>query len=321
MAGLSKLQVTRQYGLNFKWVEELLGRGLVSYLPGGTPLRRKIDPSTLESLVEGTHYVKCLGCGAWAGEIADKHTKFCSKITLSEYVERYPKALLMCALAAENRAKTETQKQAQSKKLLDRFQTPAGELTRSQISESSKRMQASESGDRSKSHLISLNKSPVRKAQLSKETKARWDSGEARKQVIGWHQDNKELSNTLAAKARSFSTRKRTKLHLGFKDLIVAAGITGFQTEYRVDFYSIDEAIPERKLGLEIDGCYWHSCPQCGLKGPKNNPRTDKSKASFLANRGWSVLHLWEHEIKKDPKGCLDRVRSFVQVKEESAHA
>jgi DNA mismatch endonuclease (patch repair protein) len=321
MAGLSKLQVTKRYGFNFRWIEELIDRGLVTCLPGCTPLRQKISHESIESLVENAHYVKCIGCGMRAGQITTKHVKSCSGISLSEYAARYPGALILCDLASENREKTEVQKQAQSKKLKARFQTPAGEVTRSQIGKSAKRMQASESGDRSKAHLVKLNSDPVRKKQISQETKSRWDSGEAREHVEGWHRDNKEQSNSLIANARSFNRRKRTKLHLGFKELMVSSGILGFQTEYRVGYFSIDEALPGKRLSLEIDGCYWHSCPQCGLKGPSDNRRTDKSKATYLANRGWLVLRLWEHEIKRDPDGCLARVRAFVQSREKLSYA
>lgn len=321
MAGLSKLQVTKRYGFNFRWIEELIERGLVTCLPGGTPLRQKISSESIESLVEGAHYIKCMRCGMRAGQITTKHVRSCSGSSLSEYVAQYPGAPILCSLASKNREKTETQKQAQSKKLKTRFQTPDGEITRSQIADSAKRMQASESGDRSKAHLVKLNSNPVRRARISQETKARWDSGKARGHVEGWHKDNKEQSNAMIANARSFNQRKRTKLHLGFKELMVSSGILGFQTEYRVGYFSIDEAFPGKRLSLEIDGCYWHSCPQCGLKGPSDNQRTDKSKATYLANRGWLVLRLWEHEIKKDPKGCLDRVRAFVQSREELSYA
>jgi DNA mismatch endonuclease (patch repair protein) len=304
-----------------RWIEELIERGLVVCLPGGNPLRQKIDRKSVESLVEGLHYIRCMSCGVHAGQITTKHVKSCSGISLSEYTMRYPQAPILCDLASKNREKTEVQKQTQSKKLKTRFQTSAGEITRSQIANAAKRMQASESGDRSKAHLVKLNSDPVRKAQISQETKARWDSGKAREHVEGWHRDNKDRSNTLIANARSFNQRKRTKLHLGFKSLMVSSGIHGFQTEYEIGYFSIDEALPGKRLALEIDGCYWHSCPQCGLKGPSDNRRTDKSKATYLANRGWLVLHLWEHEIKADPEGCLARVLAFVQNREALSYA
>ena len=263
---------------------------------------------------------QCLECGKFLTMLSSIHLKQCSGITYREYLISHPRAPTMTSEVKARRAKTPAQREAQSQKLKARFQSPEGEITRNQISEASKRMQASESGERSKNYLRKLNADPVRRAQISVEMKAWWTTPEAREKVVGWHRDHKDESNRLAAEARKHNKRKRTKFHLGFKDLMTISGVVGFVTEYEIGYYSIDEANPDLKIALELDGCYWHSCSECGLKGPEGTLRIDRSKTSYLENRGWVVLHLWEHEVKTDPQGCIERVRQLVLARMQSVN-
>jgi DNA mismatch endonuclease (patch repair protein) len=67
-----------------------------------------------------------------------------------------------------------------------------------------------------------------------------------------------------------------------------------------------DVAFTRVKLAVFIDGCFWHMCPQHASM-PKNNAdwwRTklernvarDREKDALLADVGWEVVHVWEHE-------------------------
>lgn len=319
--GLTKKQAVEALNTSLPWVEELLLEGALSYIPGGKPRRRLIDPLSLSSLVEGQHYVRCQICNGCLGQVNHMHTRACAGIEFQEYTARFPDAPVMSSLAERLRAKTPAQREAQSSKLKARFQTPEGEITRQQISATSKRMQASESGVRCQNHLRKLNSDPVERAARRSETVARWEQGALREAVEGWHREHEGESRASAAHARRFSLRKRTRPHLKFKALMEEHGVHGFLTEHEVGYYAIDEARPDLKVAVEVDGCYWHSCPQCGLNGPRENLRTDKSKTTYLINRGWSVLRFWEHEVNQDPMGCVDRVRQAVAEKERETHA
>ena len=106
-----------------------------------------------------------------------------------------------------------------------------------------------------------------------------------------------------------------------FKSLMDNHGLAGFLTEYEVGYHAIDEALPDLKVAVEIDGCYWHSCSQCGLVGPRDTLRVDKSKTAYLTGRGWSVIRIWEHDINLDPMASLDRIRQLVADKERESYA
>lgn len=320
-SGLTKKQVIETLNTSFSWVEELLTKGALTYIPGGKPRHRLVDPESLSQLVEGQHYVVCRLCGGRLGQINHIHTRSCSGVELQEYVTRFPDASVMSTLATELRAKTPDQRAAQSLKLKARFQTPEGETTRQQISDASRVMQAGEYGERAAQHLREMNTDPIQRAKRGAETRARWDSGTARSQVEGWHREHRDESLASAANARRHIQRKRTKLHLGFKVLMESNGLTGFITEHEVGYHAIDEARPDLKIAAEVDGCYWHSCPQCGLKGPRGTLRTDKAKTAYLTNLGWTVIRIWEHDINRDPMACLERIRQHIADKERENHA
>jgi hypothetical protein len=65
--------------------------------------------------------------------------------------------------------------------------------------------------------------------------------------------------------------------------------------EYRIGPYSIDLALPLRRIAVELDGEYWHSLP--------NVRHNDATKTSFLSNRGWRVVRVVM--VKADTPGSV----------------
>jgi hypothetical protein len=64
-----------------------------------------------------------------------------------------------------------------------------------------------------------------------------------------------------------------------------------FKKEYCDFVYSIDYAIPQKKIAFEIDGDYWHCNPKIYPDGPKydmqkKNIRIQRAKTAYLTNRG-----------------------------------
>lgn len=112
-----------------------------------------------------------------------------------------------------------------------------------------------------------------------------------------------------STKRRPRSTVPTSRLHLDFKQAMLAAGISGFVTEYKVSYYHVDEAHPDLKLAVEVDGCYWHGCPHCDYRPKKRVKSNDVRKNYRLAGMGWAVLRIRSCAIKADLEGCLDRIR------------
>ncbi|MEQ5840448.1 very short patch repair endonuclease [Paraburkholderia acidicola] len=87
-----------------------------------------------------------------------------------------------------------------------------------------------------------------------------------------------------------------------------------------------DIVFPTAKVAVFVDGCFWHGCPTHGTK-PKTNARfwdekINRNRArdvlvdSKLAEAGWHVIRLWEHEVKKELEHCVKRVSLALQTAE-----
>jgi DNA mismatch endonuclease (patch repair protein) len=112
---------------------------------------------------------------------------------------------------------------------------------------------------------------------------------------------------------------KSTELRL--VEILRAHTITGWRRGYplpgRPDF-----VFPGERLAVFVDGCFWHKCPRhwripqtnLGYWRPKfeRNTRRDRRNSLDLKRRGWSVLRLWEHQLK-DGARVAQRIASMLE--------
>ncbi len=73
--------------------------------------------------------------------------------------------------------------------------------------------------------------------------------------------------------------------------------------QHKVGWYSLDFADPLRKIDVEVQGCWHHSCPLCFPMSPSHPTQkavrgNDNRRHTYLINRGWRILNLWEHDIR-----------------------
>ena len=83
--------------------------------------------------------------------------------------------------------------------------------------------------------------------------------------------------------------------------------ITGWRRHYAVTG-TPDFAFPRARLAVFVDGCFWHGCPKCGSLPASNRPyweakitrnaRRDREQTKELRGRGWTVVRVWEHELR-----------------------
>jgi len=102
------------------------------------------------------------------------------------------------------------------------------------------------------------------------------------------------------------SGNQGTELRLA--GLLRKAGITGWRRKLKLPGHP-DFAFRGERLALFVDGCFWHGCPQHGRKPKSNrsywlpklrrNRKRDLEVGKLLRGKGWKVLRLWEHELKK----------------------
>ena len=77
------------------------------------------------------------------------------------------------------------------------------------------------------------------------------------------------------------------------------------------------------RLAVFIDGCFWHKCPKCYIEPKSNldywipkiqrNVDRDKSNTRLLKRKGWSVLRIWEHEVKSCLSVSVQRIETALK--------
>jgi DNA mismatch endonuclease (patch repair protein) len=81
---------------------------------------------------------------------------------------------------------------------------------------------------------------------------------------------------------------------------------------------------PRDRLAIFVDGCFWHACPQHATWPKRNadwwrekilrNVARDRDTDERLAEMGWTVLRVWEHE---DTSVAADRVeRELLRLRD-----
>ncbi|MQF48878.1 very short patch repair endonuclease [SAR202 cluster bacterium AC-647-N09_OGT_505m] len=75
--------------------------------------------------------------------------------------------------------------------------------------------------------------------------------------------------------------------------------------------FSADLTFPAEKLVIMVDGCFWHGCPEHGMRefnGPNGetwrtklggNRERDFRGTKVMEDAGWHVLRFWECGIKE----------------------
>ncbi|MCI6025596.1 MAG: very short patch repair endonuclease [Methanomassiliicoccales archaeon] len=89
------------------------------------------------------------------------------------------------------------------------------------------------------------------------------------------------------------------------------AGHPGYRLNWKKVPGRPDIAYPGKKVAIFVNGCFWHRCPKCNLPLPKThidfweqkfkrNIERDRRKTIELQELGWTVIIIWECEIKKE---------------------
>lgn len=89
---------------------------------------------------------------------------------------------------------------------------------------------------------------------------------------------------------------------------------------------SPDLVFPRYRVAMFVHGCFWHGhdCPR-GSRPATNtefwnakidaNQRRDREARGTLEDQGWSVLTIWECELR-DPESLMARLTPFFDARE-----
>ncbi|MDG6250408.1 very short patch repair endonuclease [Methanocalculus sp.] len=114
---------------------------------------------------------------------------------------------------------------------------------------------------------------------------------------------------------------KNTSPEILFRKKLCARGFRGYRIHTSLPGKP-DIVFIRQKLAIFIDGCFWHKCP-LHFKEPEtrkdfwmnkinSNVERDKMVNGELEKIGYTVIRIWEHEIKQDSDKALERVASCL---------
>jgi DNA mismatch endonuclease, patch repair protein len=133
------------------------------------------------------------------------------------------------------------------------------------------------------------------------------------------------MTDVLTPEQRSYNMSqirgKDTRPEVRLRKLLWSEGIRGYRIHYRLPGKP-DIVFTKKKIAIFIDGCFWHKCPVCyqepetrkdfWIKKIHSNIDRDKNVDEKLKNDGWTVIRIWEHEIRKDPENAVRKIIALL---------
>ena len=99
-----------------------------------------------------------------------------------------------------------------------------------------------------------------------------------------------------------------------------------YRKNYRKLPGSPDIAITKYKVAVFVDGEFWHgenwperknklkSNREYWIEKIEENIARDKRNDALLIGLGWTPVHFWEKEVKKNIDGCVDRIIEMIEA-------
>lgn len=85
-----------------------------------------------------------------------------------------------------------------------------------------------------------------------------------------------------------------------------------------------DVVLRRARVAVFVDGCWWHCCsihantPRANtdywLPKLARNVERDREVDLALASAGWRVIRIWEHEIRADVAGSVQRIMTVSEA-------
>lgn len=120
------------------------------------------------------------------------------------------------------------------------------------------------------------------------------------------------------SRIRSKNTGPEVKL----RKLLSERGIRGYRIYVNLPGKP-DIVFTKKKIVIFVDGCFWHKCPVCfrepqtqkdyWKKKINTNVERDQKNNRLLEKEGWTVIRIWEHEIRKEPVMVIERITARLQ--------
>jgi DNA mismatch endonuclease (patch repair protein) len=118
------------------------------------------------------------------------------------------------------------------------------------------------------------------------------------------------------------ANRNISGAELRFRRALWAAGARGYRRGSGLPGRP-DIAFTAIRIAIFVHGCYWHHCPTCALPQPRanaefwrqkfeRNVERDRIAEMTLSEAGWTVIVIWEHDIRADVYRSARNVAALI---------
>ncbi|MBI2572227.1 very short patch repair endonuclease [Candidatus Woesearchaeota archaeon] len=131
----------------------------------------------------------------------------------------------------------------------------------------------------------------------------------------------KQRSQNMAAIKNRGNKSTENKLRLLFRGY----KINGWRRHYKSLPGTPDFIFMRNKVAIFVDGCFWHGCMKCRFSPQTNkqfwrnkikeNIHRDRKQVQQIKKRGWIVIRIWEHQIKKNPVVAIKKILTLLKQK------
>ena len=129
------------------------------------------------------------------------------------------------------------------------------------------------------------------------------------------------MTDVLTKPQRSYNMSRirayNTKPEISLKNLLKGAKLKDYLYQPKI-IGNPDFASKKLKTVIFVDGCFWHKCPKCFVEPStrkrfwinkiNKNVERDVKVNRDLKKKGWKIIRVWEHEIKKNPQRVISKI-------------
>jgi DNA mismatch endonuclease, patch repair protein len=129
---------------------------------------------------------------------------------------------------------------------------------------------------------------------------------------------------TKAVRSRNMAAvkHKDSQIERTLRRALWAAGIR--YRKHLPMFGRPDLVISNARILVFVDSCFWHGCryhyrcPQSNRefwrRKVEGNKKRDLKVTRYHRRRGWTVVRLWEHQLRADLGSCVGRVFRAIET-------
>ncbi len=113
---------------------------------------------------------------------------------------------------------------------------------------------------------------------------------------------------SVAGHMASSHRTSNTSSEQAFERMLIAAGKTKYEKQKRIGRYYVDFYFARTKAIVEVNGCYWHQCEQCGYSNGYGKRSTNQVRARndrrqrYFESKGYRVIVVWEHDLHEQER-------------------